>query len=216
MYFPTKQKTKGVQRLMSYNSKILVYAMRVSDKGEIYRGYVTEIDNTLKAKQAFVGGTIQYVPLTPEIDLIVDDEGKLKGYPMNKAWIYEEDIHDFIVGNVFCCRHDDEGNFTSIRYSDIPIIKQYLVTTIRVQGCYIPVPEELLNPYINLDELRRVFYKGRKLRLTEDIADEYSPKKAGDIFTVSHVDDKANIHGSWASGGSISIIYDVDSFEILE
>ena len=215
MYFLTNQKTKGVLKPMSYSDKILVYAMRVSDKGEIYRGYVTEIDNTLEAKQAFVGGTIQYVPLTPEIDLVVDDDGKLKEYPLNRAWIHEEDIHDLIVGNAFCCRHDDEGNFTSIRYSDISIIKQHLVSVIGVHGFYVPVPEKLLNLYTDLDELRRVFYKGRKLRLTEDIADEYSPKKAGDIFTVSHVDDNADIHGSWASGGNIAIIYGMDSFEIL-
>ena len=37
--------------------------------------------------------------------------------------------------------------------------------------------------------------------------ERYPPKLAGDIFTV---DDAGIIHGSWASGGSLSLIIGVD------
>ena len=53
-----------------------------------------------------------------------------------------------------------------------------------------------------------------KLRLTADIAEPYTPKKAGDIFTVDFVDDMAQLHGSWKSGGSIALIPERDSFQI--
>ena len=41
--------------------KILAYKLRVDEEtGEIYKGYFEEIENTLRAKQDFVGGTIQF------------------------------------------------------------------------------------------------------------------------------------------------------------
>ena len=55
---------------------------------------------------------------------------------------------------------------------------------------------------------------GTRLRLTADIEDPYTPKKVGDIFTVDYVDDIGQIHGRWASGGSIALIPEKDSFEI--
>ena len=68
---------------------------------------------------------------------------------------------------------------------------------------------------INKAELYRTRYPyGTKLRLTADLEDPYSPKKAGDLFVVDHVDDAGQIHGSWVSGGSIALIPEVDSFEI--
>lgn len=57
---------------------------------------------------------------------------------------------------------------------------------------------------------------GTKLKLTAPIEDPYTPKEAGDILTVSHIDDRLQIHGHWQSGGSIAIIIGVDSFEIIK
>ena len=62
-------------------------------------------------------------------------------------------------------------------------------------------------------EKYRTFYpEGSQLELLEDLNDPYTPKRAGDIFTVSMIDDAGNIHGSWASGGSLSLIMGVDKF----
>ena len=69
---------------------------------------------------------------------------------------------------------------------------------------------------INKVELYRMRYpKGSKLRLTADVPDKYTPKAAGDIFTVSFVDDAGQIHGSFASGGSMALIPEIDSFEVI-
>lgn len=57
---------------------------------------------------------------------------------------------------------------------------------------------------------------GTKLRLTKDIEDPYTPKKAGDIFIVAYVDDAGQLHGSWQSGGAMALIPEIDSFEIVQ
>lgn len=53
------------------------------------------------------------------------------------------------------------------------------------------------------------------MRLTADLDDLYTPKKAGDIFIVSSMDDIGQIHGEFASGGSIVLIPEKDSFEVI-
>ena len=61
--------------------------------------------------------------------------------------------------------------------------------------------------------LRKEYTEGTKVRLLTDLEDDYSPHLAGDILTVSYVDDKGQIHGSWKSGGSLALIPEVDNFE---
>lgn len=73
-----------------------------------------------------------------------------------------------------------------------------------------------LSQIINQVEYYRMRYPhGTKLRLTEPIEDEFTPKETGDIFTVNFIDDAGQIHGSWASGGSIAVIIEKDKFEVV-
>lgn len=65
-----------------------------------------------------------------------------------------------------------------------------------------------------VDYYRMRYPEGTRLRITSPIADPYTPKEVGDLFTVSHIDDAAQIHGSWDSGGSIAIIIGEDNFEV--
>ena len=64
----------------------------------------------------------------------------------------------------------------------------------------------------DIERYRRLYPKGSKLELLSDLDDPYTPKLAGDIFTV---DDAGIIHGSWASGGSLSLIIGVDNFRLV-
>lgn len=109
--------------------KIRAYFMRVSEDGEVYKGYFGEIENTLKAKQTFVGGTIQVISLNDGVDLICHDEGKILHLPPNRALYYDaggkDTIYDFVAGNCLCVRHNDEGDFTSILDEDISIIQKF-------------------------------------------------------------------------------------------
>lgn len=57
-------------------NKINVYILRVSKEGIQYKGYFQQMENTLEAEQRIVGGRIEVVPLTSELDLILKADGK--------------------------------------------------------------------------------------------------------------------------------------------
>ena len=69
--------------------KIQAYLLRVNKlSGVVYKGYLAEVDNSLEAEQAYVNydepnGLITVVSITDEIDVICNDEGKLRNFPMN-------------------------------------------------------------------------------------------------------------------------------------
>ena len=129
-------------------NKILSYQMRVDkDTGQVYRGSLVEIENSLKAKQDYVNyneprGLIQVIYIDG-IDIICHDEGKLKQFPPNRVWIdeYGKTI-DIFCGNILAVRHNDEGEFTSIHPEDVSIINKYLKPVIRVGNKLMAIPEE--------------------------------------------------------------------------
>lgn len=66
---------------------------------------------------------------------------------------------------------------------------------------------------LDIKSLREKYPKGTRLMLLSDLDDTYSPHFAGDILTVSYIDDIGQIHGSWKSGGSLALIPEVDNFK---
>ena len=119
--------------------KIQAYLLRVNKlSGVVYKGYLAEVDNTLEAEQRYVNydephGLITVLSITDEIDVIANDEGKLKNYPINRFVVDDMGgVYDILVGNLMCVRHNSEGEFTSIREEDIPVIK--------ISDCYIQSP----------------------------------------------------------------------------
>ncbi len=112
--------------------RIKIFAMRC-EEGKVYKGRIEEIENSLEAKQRFVDGHIQVVGLTDEIDLVLNDEGKLDSLPLNRVWLGKDgNILDILVGNILACRFDSEGDFTSILESDIPVILERLPAVMAV------------------------------------------------------------------------------------
>jgi len=77
---------------------------------------VVEIAPTLKAMQDLVGGFIEMVPLDGGIELVCDEEGKLKGKPLHLRLF---DGRDFVAGDCFLVRHDDEGEAASVTPADV-------------------------------------------------------------------------------------------------
>ena len=63
------------------------------------QAYVTEIENSLEAMQAAVGGYIQTASLTKGIDIVCNEEGHLIGLPVNKNF-------PSIVGDFFLISSD--------------------------------------------------------------------------------------------------------------
>ncbi len=122
--------------------RIKIFAMRCED-GKVYKGRIEEMENSLEAKQTFVDGHIQVVGLTDEIDLVLNDEGKLDSLPLNRVWLGKDgNILDILVGNVLACRFDNEGDFTSILESDIPVILERLPAVKAVLGRNVLVRNE--------------------------------------------------------------------------
>ena len=118
--------------------------MRVSEDGKPFRGYLSEIENSLEAKQAYVGGLIEVIRLNEYIDAVINEEGKLIPLPWNRCWVAEDgEFIDMIMGNILCCRHDDEGNFTDIQEEDIPVILKCL----KVFFFDFEIPNEALEEY---------------------------------------------------------------------
>lgn len=115
-------------------SKIKAYLMRTDEKSKIvYKGYLAEVDNTLEAEQAYVNynkphGLITVVSINNDIDIIANDEGKLNNFPINRFLVSDAGVVlDMLVGNIMCVRHNEEGEFTSIREEDIPVIESHLI-----------------------------------------------------------------------------------------
>lgn len=74
---------------------------------------VIEIEDTLEAIQNIVGGDIEvYEPFDDEIAIVCNEEGKVKGLPLNRA-IYSDrgELVDIIAGTFFVCYApvDSEG-----------------------------------------------------------------------------------------------------------
>lgn len=122
--------------------------MRVDrNTGQVYRGSLVEIENSLKAKQDYVNynephGLIQVICIEG-IDIICNDEGKLQQLPPNRVLIDEYgEVVDIFVGNILAVRHNDEGEFTSIHPEDIQIINKYLKPVVRVGTKLMLIPKE--------------------------------------------------------------------------
>ena len=84
---------------------------------------VREIENTLSAMQAVVGGPIQTVyPFDAPVALICHEEGKLLGMPLNRA-LYDPESgerYDIIAGTFFLCgAPPEEARFTTLTEAQI-------------------------------------------------------------------------------------------------
>ena len=86
-----------------------------------------EIENTLEAEQKFVGGLIEAVAITEEIDLICNEEFLLQGLEPRVAIDNGDYPPTIICGDCFICRHNRKGEFESIRDEDIKAISEKVI-----------------------------------------------------------------------------------------
>ena len=86
-----------------------------------------EIENTLQAKQNLVGGRIEVISLTEELDLIVNEEYLLNGSKPRVMIFENNEISNIVMDDCFVCRNDGEGNFTDIKREDISMLQEYLL-----------------------------------------------------------------------------------------
>jgi hypothetical protein len=95
--------------------KIKIIACRCDKLAE-----VEEIDNSLTAMQEFVGGYIEMINLESGISLICHEEGKKIGLPINRGLGW-----DYVAGDCFLTRVDEEGNCVSVTSEDIEKYKDF-------------------------------------------------------------------------------------------
>ena len=74
-----------------------------------------------------VGGYLEHVPLreldSRNIDMWIDEEGKLKNKSTTIMLTSQNKIYDYIVGTVVFTKVDDEGNTISLTDEDVEFIK---------------------------------------------------------------------------------------------
>lgn len=90
-------------------------ALSITTTGTIKIVEITKPDS-LSQMQAAVGGYIEILALTESLSMVLDEEGKLKGLPLNNIAIRLTQhfavglaLGDMIVGDVLLIGNDSEG-----------------------------------------------------------------------------------------------------------
>ena len=90
--------------------------IRMLEIAPLERPRLIEVPHTLETLQELVGGTLQAVYPWDEdlVCVLVDDEGKFKGYPANRVLEDEDgEPYDILVGTFYICGLSRE-DFASI------------------------------------------------------------------------------------------------------
>jgi len=135
MPLPYKIRKKGI--------KVKVYGFKNGKQG------IMEIENTLEAEQSFVGGLIDLYAITDNLDIVLNDEGLINGLEPRAVVLGEgtdeakkqRKIKEIIHGDCFVCRHDEEGNFLSIREEDVETVRYFVKSIISIYDNVIIVEE---------------------------------------------------------------------------
>ena len=120
------------------------YFLRASD-GVVYKGYLSEIPNSLKAEQEYVGGGIETFTLNDELVLVGGRDAVVFGKTLNRA-LYDESgkFITAFAGNLMVVRY--KGNeFESILKEDVELIERLLkpIDHIACGTVFLKAAEEL-------------------------------------------------------------------------
>lgn len=101
------------------------YLLRASN-GIVYRGYISEIPNTLKAEKDYVGGGIERFTLNDNLVLIGARDAVIWGRTLNRA-LYDESgkFITAFAGNLMVVRYNGD-EFISIRHEDVELLERLL------------------------------------------------------------------------------------------
>lgn len=95
----------------------------VVKKANESKGKVLTVKNELETWQGIVDGYIETFPLTDDIIVILNEEGKLRGLKPNFAIHCFGGGFEMIVGDVAFISYDNEGNFASLTDDHIQYLK---------------------------------------------------------------------------------------------
>lgn len=100
-------------------------------------GEIKEIDNSLESLQEIVEGYIEIPFINEElmeknIDLIINEEGKLYDLDVNFLLLHKNKLVNTIEGNVIFASHDSEGKTTSLSEEQIEYIENNILNNKRL------------------------------------------------------------------------------------
>ena len=96
------------------SEKIRIYVKKVGKEP-----VVQEVENTLESLQSIVKGNIQPVDVTPNLSLVVNEEGKSSGLPFN----FSLNLYDYVAGDAFFVGFSYElGKFVDITDEQIELV----------------------------------------------------------------------------------------------
>lgn len=88
--------------------KIVVMKYAYNDEINAILNETVEIENSLESMQKMVGGNIEVYPLTDELVIVCNEEGKLYGLPCTAIVISDfSKNNELIVGDFFVCRRKE-------------------------------------------------------------------------------------------------------------
>jgi hypothetical protein len=73
----------------------------------------------LASMQRIVGGSIECVPISPDVDLWINEEGRMNGSYFNRLVPDDEGTEWDIFGDFFLARHDEDGETIGLTPADI-------------------------------------------------------------------------------------------------
>lgn len=73
-----------------------------------------EINNDYRTIKGLIGGLIECPPIFSDVEIIIDEEGKLKQLPLNRILTNQGRIVDMLVGPIIIASYDEEGEMTSL------------------------------------------------------------------------------------------------------
>lgn len=112
---------KGEAKMKQNRVKVLV---KYAGKKELE---VKEVKNKLSSYQSIVDGYIElpYVAQTLRdcgIDVIINDSGKNDNLPISVLLVHDDNVYDYICGNVIFVGHDGDGNFRNLTNEQVKIL----------------------------------------------------------------------------------------------
>lgn len=106
---------------MELGPVIVKYRVVVKQPGQPAEIVMVDWADNLSYLQSVVGGYIELVYLSPELDMYINEEGKLLELEPNLSF-----PGDTIVGPVVVCSHDDEGDTIGLTVAQAELIREVL------------------------------------------------------------------------------------------
>ena len=99
---------------------------------------VIEFSNGYRELQKLVEGIFEMPSIFPDVDVVINEEGKFNGSLPNRYLFYNGQLVDIIFGNMLIVDSDSEGNTVGKPHVGLPTVNG------NIAGAYMAIVEERL------------------------------------------------------------------------